>query len=164
MNTYVASVKKQSSNGCQDRYVENDKDSILICTKRTRSDVVSIVAKNLKWHCVDESDMCNINWTDFGQDITVFRKLKRFQRINHFPGMHELCKKNLLARNLQNMQKQFPKLYQFFPKTWLFPSELPAAMEFYEANSECVFILKPESGAAGNGITIVNTLRNVRGW
>lgn len=45
------------------------------------------------------------------------------QKINHFPGMSEICRKDLLARNMNRMQKLFPKDYNIFPKTWCLPAE-----------------------------------------
>lgn len=53
--------------------------------------------------------------------IWVF--LPHFQKINHFPGMIELCRKDLLARNLNRMLRLFPKEYNIFPRTWCLPAE-----------------------------------------
>lgn len=45
------------------------------------------------------------------------------QKINHFPGMSEICRKDLLARNMSRMLKMFPKDFLFFPRTWCLPAE-----------------------------------------
>lgn len=45
------------------------------------------------------------------------------QKINHFPGMSEICRKDLLARNMCRMSKLFPKDFHFFPRTWCLPAE-----------------------------------------
>ena len=45
------------------------------------------------------------------------------QKINHFPGMSEICRKDLLARNMSRMLKMFPKDFHFFPRTWCLPAE-----------------------------------------
>lgn len=45
------------------------------------------------------------------------------QKINHFPGMSEICRKDLLARNMNRMLKLFPKDYNIFPRTWCLPAE-----------------------------------------
>ena len=37
--------------------------------------------------------------------------------------MSEICRKDLLARNLNRMVKQFPKEYNVFPKSWVLPAE-----------------------------------------
>jgi len=55
-------------------------------------------------------------------DDSVFL-LHLFQKINHFPGMIEICRKDLLARNLNRMLKLFPKEYNIFPRTWSLPAE-----------------------------------------
>lgn len=49
--------------------------------------------------------------------------LPHFQKVNHFPGMIELCRKDLLARNLNRMLRLFPKEYNIFPRTWCLPAE-----------------------------------------
>lgn len=45
------------------------------------------------------------------------------QKINHFPGMSEICRKDSLTRNMCRMQKMFPKEYAFYPKAWCLPAE-----------------------------------------
>jgi len=65
----------------------------------------------------------DIFWTDCGVQPEKLYKMKPYQRINHFPGMFMLSRKNNLARNLMKMQKEFPKDYNFFPKTYLLPAE-----------------------------------------
>ena len=37
------------------------------------------------------------------------------QKINHFPGMYSLARKNHLGRNLMKMRKVFPDDFKFFP-------------------------------------------------
>jgi tubulin polyglutamylase TTLL6/13 len=46
-----------------------------------------------------------------------------FQKINHFPGIHVIARKNLLGHNLTNMGKKFPDEYNFFPMTWMLPQQ-----------------------------------------
>lgn len=53
----------------------------------------------------------------------VFNSFAPFQKINHFPGMTEICRKDLLARNLKRMQKIYPREYNIFPRTWCLPAE-----------------------------------------
>ena len=45
------------------------------------------------------------------------------QKINHFPGMSEICRKDTLARNMNRMMKLFPKEYNICPKSWCLPAE-----------------------------------------
>jgi len=50
-------------------------------------------------------------------------RLKTYQKINHWPGMFTLHRKNNLGKHLMKMNKKFPHLFQFFPKTWLLPAD-----------------------------------------
>lgn len=45
------------------------------------------------------------------------------QKINHFNGMLELCRKRPMAKNLMRMQKLYPALYDFFPRTFNLPGD-----------------------------------------
>lgn len=43
------------------------------------------------------------------------------QKINHFPGIYVLARKNMLGLNLMAMKEKFPEEYNFFPETWVIP-------------------------------------------
>ena len=90
----------------------------------------------------------DIQWSDVAPALDRFPKIKAYQRINHFPGMFNIARKNYLARNLKKMKKQFPNDYKFFPKTWLLPyemAELKAVQASYQKKgSKINFIVKPE--------------------
>ena len=47
-------------------------------------------------------------WTDFSIDPDVLIRMHLFQKINHFPGIQTLARKNLLGANLTNMSKKYP--------------------------------------------------------
>ena len=78
---------------------------------------------------VDEDEEWDIWWIDGPTIPALLCKMESWQRTNHFPGMYALARKNLLAKNLMAMQKQFPKEYNFFPRTWLLPSDLKSFKE-----------------------------------
>jgi tubulin polyglutamylase TTLL6/13 len=50
--------------------------------------------------------------------------MQSHQKINHFPGMSVLSRKNNLAKNIYKMQLAFPEHYSFAPKTFLLPEDL----------------------------------------
>ncbi len=92
---------------------------------QTKYYVVRYVAKkiyNMKLTHNDDEDW-DICWMDGAASCEKLYKMKQYQRINHFPGMYALARKNHLARNLGRMQKLFPDDYKFYPKTYLLPSE-----------------------------------------
>ncbi|XP_050464838.1 tubulin polyglutamylase TTLL13-like isoform X2 [Cataglyphis hispanica] len=96
---------------------------LTICTASCKYNVVRRVAARFGMREVTEDSSWDLYWTDLSVSVERAKDMKRFQRINHFPGMTEICRKDLLARNLNRMQKLFPKDYNFFPKTWCFPAE-----------------------------------------
>ena len=51
----------------------------------------------------DEKHEWDIMWTDNGATVERLYKMKPYQRINHFPGMYALARKDHLARNLNKM-------------------------------------------------------------
>lgn len=89
----------------------------------------------------------DIFWTDVGIQPERLYRMKPYQRINHFPGMYMLSRKNNLARNLMKMEKEFPKDYKFFPRTYLLPSEYGElkAQSLKKTRKPQFFICKPEA-------------------
>jgi len=66
------------------------------------------------------------------------------QKVNHFPGMFELSRKNRLNVNLKLMQASFPREYDFFPKTYVLPEQLPELLaEYNERPEPYTLIVKP---------------------
>lgn len=53
----------------------------------------------------DDDPLANLIWSDLFVSTERITELKNFQRLNHFPGMGEICRKDSLARN---MAKYFP--------------------------------------------------------
>lgn len=75
------------------------------------------------------------------------------QKINHFPGIYEISRKNNLAKNLKQFQKTFPSDYNFFPESWVLPQDYREVRE----NLGCgdTFILKPQAKSQGKGIYLI---------
>jgi len=96
---------------------------ISICVEHTRFHLVGKVSKNMGLTHVPEHRLWNIQWCDNTPHLDLLKSMKRFQQINHFPGMSEICRKDMLALNLNRMLKMYPGDYRIFPKTWLMPSE-----------------------------------------
>jgi len=53
-----------------------------------------------------------------------------WQWVNHFLGMYNIARKNILGMHLSRFNKEFPKHYNFFPQTWLYPSDAFALEEY----------------------------------
>jgi tubulin polyglutamylase TTLL6/13 len=80
--------------------------------------------------------------------------MRPFQRINHFPGMMEICRKAALSRHLKRMQSSCPAEYTFAPTTWDYPKELEAFRRYARANPGAVYIVKPTAGAMVGAVQV----------
>ncbi|KAI8124413.1 Tubulin polyglutamylase TTLL13P [Lucilia cuprina] len=133
-----------------------------ICVCNSRYNLIGRIAKILGFKVVKENKLWNILWTDSMPGVEIYKNMKRFQQINHFPGMMEICRKDLLSRNLNRMLKLYPKDYRIFPKTWIFPADYGEALNYANNhNKQKMYIIKPDAGAQGRGIWLTNDLKNV---
>lgn len=152
---------KASNNEIKSSHHDRASDTISICTLNSRYEVISSVARQLGWRCSREQETSNVLWTDSIMGVETCRFMKRFQKINHFPGMFEICRKDLLARNMNRMLKLFPNDYQIFPKTWHLPADYGDAVKFSRQHRNRTFILKPDQGAQGRGISLIKSLKDI---
>ncbi|XP_014405096.1 PREDICTED: tubulin polyglutamylase TTLL13P isoform X1 [Myotis brandtii] len=111
---------------------------------------------------VGEDEEWNVYWTDCSVSLERVMDMKRFQKINHFPGMTEICRKDLLARNLKRMQKIYPREYNIFPRTWCLPADYGDFHACGRQRKTRTFICKPDSGCQGRGIFITRNPREIK--
>merc|ERR1711970_1025702 len=89
-------------------------------------------------------------------------KMGPFQRINHFPGMSEIARKNGLARNLNRMAKALSDgQYDFYPKTWILPADSADLHKQAADKKVRTYICKPSKGCQGNGIFLTRNLDDI---
>ena len=56
--------------------------------------------------------------------------LSNTQKVNHFLGMYNICRKSTLGMHLKRFQKEFPDHFNFFPRTWMYPAEFHDIQEY----------------------------------
>ncbi|XP_071799892.1 tubulin polyglutamylase TTLL7-like [Asterias amurensis] len=125
----------------------------------TKYEVVRMVAQKYGVHSTKEDDPnCFLYWSDTAPPSEKISELKSYQRVNHFPGMGEICRKDSLARNMSKMVRAHPEEYNFVPKTWIFPSEYNTFQNYFldlkKRKKHRTFIVKPSNGSMGNGISL----------
>ena len=103
------------------------------------------VAKDHKW---------DVQWTDSAITTEQLASLRTFQKINHFPGMFGLSRKDYLARNLSKLKAVYVHEYDFFPKTWVLPMQM-SEFRSYSGSKKQYFIVKPECSSQGKGIYLI---------
>ncbi|RHY27962.1 hypothetical protein DYB32_006393 [Aphanomyces invadans] len=89
--------------------------------KRSRK----VVKSDVEW---------DIWWSDRGELLKDARRLNAFQKVNHFPSMEDICRKDFLANNLNAMRKLLPDDYDFFPRSFLIPAERMELQQCMEAD------------------------------
>jgi tubulin polyglutamylase TTLL6/13 len=95
-------------------------------------------------------DIC---WTDGPLNIQFLKEMKMWQRHNHFPGIYNLARKNMLGRHLMRMQKLLPHEYNFFPTSYMLPHDYKDFFEDWSGQKNPrTYIVKPEDGCQGKGI------------
>ncbi|XP_072754877.1 tubulin polyglutamylase TTLL13-like isoform X2 [Anoplolepis gracilipes] len=167
-NNTDALHEKNNSGRCTENVEETSKTKkrkrrfLTICTTNCKYNVVRRVAARFGMREVTEDSSWDLYWTDLSISIERAKDMKRFQRVNHFPGMTEICRKDLLARNLNRMQKLFPKDYNFFPKTWCFPADHGDAVAYAKTRKSKTFIIKPDTGCQGRGIYLTKYLKDIK--
>jgi len=116
------------------------------------------------------------DWDLFWGDINCFiaesgfqhGKLLEAQKINHFPRNYELCRKDLMAKNLKRMKRQAERqgdaeAWNFFPVTYTLPIDWGLFVEDYKQTGG-VWIAKPVGRAQGKGIFLVNKISQLMQW
>ncbi|CAM4732748.1 unnamed protein product [Leuciscus chuanchicus] len=132
----------------------------------TKYEIVRIVIEEMTFHKArDEDEMANLIWNDSAVQHEKIAELRNYQRINHFPGMGEICRKDCLARNMAKMIKSQPQEYSFIPKTWIFPAECTQfqnyVKELKRKRKQKTFIVKPANGAMGHGISLIRNCEKI---
>ena len=93
-------------------------------------------------------------WNDSIKDTDYFSILKPWQVVNRIPCVNVLCRKASFARLIQKISEYYPTLYSFVPKTYILPFKNSDFMRALK-RKKTTWIVKPDSGSLGHGITIV---------
>ncbi|XP_051232850.1 tubulin polyglutamylase TTLL7 isoform X3 [Dicentrarchus labrax] len=154
------SVGSYHSSGKRKVRTKKKKGTISANVAGTKYEIVRIVINEMDFiKSRDDDETANLIWNDSAVQHEKIAELRNYQRINHFPGMGEICRKDCLARNMSKMIKCQPQEYSFIPKTWIFPAEYTQfqnyVKELRRKRKQKTFIVKPANGAMGHGISLI---------
>lgn len=122
-----------------------------------------VASKVMGWKVIDddpENFNCDIIWNDTACNQHIMGSLKPYMKINHFPGVHLIARKNFMAYHLNKMKKRFPEHFDFYPETYCLPSDKNILAKEFEGGKKKTFIVKPEAGSQGRGIYLVRKLED----
>lgn len=154
---------RHSANG---KMLSHSHQSVTFCAVDSRYNVVVEAAKSCNMRVIaHEDDQSNIYWLDVSTITERFSRLAPWQRINHFPGMSHISRKNRLAQNLGKMQRRFPKEYAYYPKTWVLPQDAKDFRAEFDGEGQAgrgtTYIIKPENSSKGRGIFLSKSLEPI---
>ncbi|XP_037104736.1 tubulin polyglutamylase TTLL7 isoform X2 [Syngnathus acus] len=156
----LPSVGSYHGHGKRKVHTKKKKGIISANVAGTKYEIVRIVINEMDFlKARDEDETANLIWNDSAVQHEKIAELRNYQRINHFPGMGEICRKDCLARNMSKMIKCQSHEYGFVPKTWIFPAEYTQfqnyVKELRRKRKQKTFIVKPANGAMGHGISLI---------
>mmetsp|Transcript_4055 Transcript_4055/g.11845 ORF Transcript_4055/g.11845 Transcript_4055/m.11845 type:complete len:743 (-) Transcript_4055:766-2994(-) len=158
-----------SSNGRTRRRSTTKKNRIYINLTQCKYDTVMNAALDRGWKICDDDDKVawNVYWTDKSVQPERVMRLKTYQKINHFPGMHRICNKGHLAIAIRRMKRFFPLEYNFSPRSWVLPHELNDLRDYISRQRQKrgsrmpTFIVKPDRGCQGKGIHLTKSAEDI---
>ena len=68
------------------------------------------VLSDLGMQAFRSKDAWSLMWGDTWEAVANV-SLKRYQKVNHFPGMSNICRKDLLGKNMSRLSRHFPDEY-----------------------------------------------------
>lgn len=155
-------TQKKLQNTPQHGKKKRKKKRLVINLSNCRYDSVRRAAQQYGLREAGDNDDWTLYWTDFSVSLERVMEMKSYQKINHFPGMSEICRKDLLARNMSRMLKLFPKDFHFFPRTWCLPADWGDLQTYSRSRKNKTYICKPDSGCQGKGIFITRTVKDIK--
>ena len=105
--------------------------------------------------------------------------MQETQILNHFPNHLELTRKDLMVKNIKRFRKDMEKennpiadrddtgnlLYMdIVPMTYILPGDYTIFIEEFKKNPNTTWIMKPTSRAQGEGIFLVNKIKQIQKW
>jgi len=100
--------------------------------------------------------------TEKNSDVVEFKKLNEMVKINQFPAMHELGRKDRLFQNFAAMRKKFGKKeFNFMPHTYILPNDKKKIAKQMAMNRDRFWIIKPPNLYCGMGIKVINSFKDI---
>jgi len=93
----------------------------------------------------------------------VYKNLRKYQKVNHFPRSTELTRKDLLYKNVAKFQANNNNLksLNFIPHSYVLPQDFSYLEEAMDKNRDFIWIVKPVASSQGKGIFLTNKTHEV---
>lgn len=139
----------------------------------TFTNTIADVLASRGWKEVGEDEEWDFVWADREWIYATFDRmhLEPWQRLNHYRNGRELCRKDLMAKNMKKKRRALEKegrleeaaAYDFIPNTFVLPREYSLFVEEFKKVGG-VWIMKPIGSAQGKGIFLFTRLSEISEW
>jgi hypothetical protein len=105
----------------------------------------------------------NVHWKAGRFKPSEYAAANRSQRLNHFPKTTGITKKDCLLRNLRRMRGIHGAICNFFPESYILPTEYMTLVKKAEANprDKPIWILKPADSSQGRKIFLIRDISEI---
>ena len=159
------------------KYIKRDLYPLQPANIRFRTTFRNCIYDALKrrtWRESENENEWEIMWAEkeWIHEIFDHIHLQPTQRVNHFRNYAELCRKDLMVKNLKRYKKTLEKdgkteeslEVDFFPLSYNMPGEYSLFVEEFKKNLTIVWIMKPIGKSQGKGIFLFSKLQQVAQW
>uniref|UniRef100_A0A8D3CB34 Tubulin--tyrosine ligase-like protein 9 n=1 Tax=Scophthalmus maximus TaxID=52904 RepID=A0A8D3CB34_SCOMX len=136
--------------------------------------IQSVLRQRPGWVEVKDDCEWDFNWCDVGWLRENFDHffMEEHVRISHFRNHYELSRKNLMVKNLKRYRKNLERdaghmeasKCDFFPCTFVLPSEYHLLVEEFKRSPGSIWIMKPVAKCQGKGIFLFRKLKDIMDW
>ncbi|CAX63960.1 tubulin--tyrosine ligase [Plasmodium falciparum NF54] len=127
-----------------------------------------------KWELTNHETDWNLCWSEKDWINEVYDTIcfKSDQYVNHYRNYYELTRKDLLAKNIKRLKKQYEKTkneddirnLDITPMTFVLPLEYKIFSEEYKKKSNRIWIMKPIGKSQGKGIFLFDKISQIKDW
>ena len=138
------------------------------------------VMKKRGWKFTDSDLDWDIHWAEREWMFEYFDHvhLEQWQRVCHYRNDRELCRKDLMIKNIKRKKRQLErekryeeaKNYDFCPTTYTLPADYALFVEEFKTTQSKagggsqMWIMKPTGKAQGRGIFLFTKLKDINRW
>ncbi|SOV76785.1 tubulin--tyrosine ligase, putative [Plasmodium reichenowi] len=127
-----------------------------------------------KWELTNHETDWNLCWSEKDWINEVYDTIcfKNDQYVNHYRNYYELTRKDLLAKNIKRLKKQYEKTkneddirnLDITPMTFVLPLEYKIFLEEYKKKCNRIWIMKPIGKSQGKGIFLFDKISQIKDW
>ncbi|KAL1514531.1 hypothetical protein AB1Y20_003628 [Prymnesium parvum] len=111
----------------------------------------------------EDTENWHVHWKAGRFKPSEYAAANAAQRVNHFPKTTGITKKDTLLRNLRRMRGVHGQIFNFFPESYILPTEYMTLVRTCEQRPEekPVWILKPTDSSQGRKIFLIRDLSEI---